>query len=300
MSSIGTSLFGYDLDSPTILASGILGATPRGMIPAIEAGAGAVTTKSLGLEPRKGHPNPCVVEVKGGYLNAMGLPNPGVSAYGKELKQTDFSAPVIGSIYGHDTDELRKAAEVLQPNVDILELNLSCPHAENLGAAVGSDPQLVEEIVEAVKGEVGAPVIAKLPPAVPDIAEIGLAAERGGADGIAAINTLPGMTIDIETRTPVLGNASGGLSGEAIHPVAVKAVYDLYSALSVPVIGLGGVAEGSDLVELILAGASAVGIGTAIAKKDLSVFSELNEFLLGYLNSTNSKLTDLIGAAHKG
>ncbi|MFP4646911.1 MAG: dihydroorotate dehydrogenase [Candidatus Acetothermia bacterium] len=298
MEKCATNLFGLECQSPTILASGILGTTPSGLQEAAEAGAGAVTTKSLGLTPRQGHPTPSIVQVKGGYLNAMGLPNPGVEYYKEELAKTEIDVPIIGSIYGGNEEEFVEVAEIIAPEVDTVELNLSCPHAEELGATIGAVPQLVEDITSAVKSHVDLPVIAKLTPNVADITKIGLAAQRGGADGVVAINTLRGMAIDIETKMPILGNRAGGLSGEAIHPVAVKAIFDLYQELSIPIIGAGGVSFGDDLVEFLLAGASGVEIGTAIANEGLDVFSELNDFLVRYLEDHDLTMSEIIGEAH--
>jgi len=292
-------LAGIILANPTVLASGVLGTTPGGLKLVADAGAGAVTTKSVGSEPRKGHSLPAVVEVEGGYLNAMGLPNPGMENYAKELEEgPEIGAPLIGSIYGGGAEEFIRVGEEIAAHVDLIELNLSCPHAGGLGAAIGSEPSLVERVVRGVTDAVEVPVLAKLTPNVPDVGEIALAAEEGGAKGIAAINTLKGMTIDIETRRPILGNRSGGLSGPAVHPVAVKAVYDIYSQCSIPIVGIGGVNSGEDLVELMLAGASAVGVGTAVANEGLKIFSQLINFLDRYLEGESLSAADLIGLAH--
>jgi len=296
---LNTEIAGLSISNPVILASGVMGTTPGGLSRIVSAGAGGVTSKSLGLDPRSGHPSPNVVEVEGGYLNAMGLPNPGVEEYVEELKENEIEATVFGSVYGRSPEEFNRAAKLLAPEVDGVELNLSCPHAEKLGSAIGTDPRLVENIVHNVAHEIDKPLFAKLTPNVADIRKIGKAAESGGADGVVAINTLKGMAIDVTTMRPILGNKSGGLSGRAIHPVAVKSVYDLYESLSVPVIGAGGVETGEGLVELMLAGASAVQIGTAVATKGLSVFKELNSFLSDYLNSRELSLSDLVGKAHE-
>lgn len=296
--SLEVELAGLRMSNPVILASGIMGTTPGGLARVAREGAGGVTTKSLGPEPREGHPAPNVVKVKAGYLNAMGLPNPGVEEFARELGEEEIEATVFASVYAHDSEEFRRVARVMEPTVDALELNLSCPHAESLGAAIGARPSLVEEIVSAVVREVEVPVFAKLTPNVSDITEIGRAAESAGADGVVAINTLPGMAIDVETKRPILGNGSGGLSGPATHPVAVKSVYDLYDALSIPIIGVGGIETGEDLVETMLAGASAVQVGTAIADKGMSVFRDLNSRLADYLESHRVELSELIGAAH--
>ncbi|MCF7890733.1 dihydroorotate dehydrogenase [Candidatus Bipolaricaulota bacterium] len=286
------------MSNPVILASGIMGTTPGGLARVAREGAGGVTTKSLGPEPREGHPAPNVVKVTAGYLNAMGLPNPGVEEYAGELEEVELEATVFGSIFAHDSEEFSRVARVMEPTVDALELNLSCPHAESLGAAIGTRPPLVEEIVSSVVREVNIPVFAKLTPNVSDITEIGRAAETAGADGVVAINTLPGMAIDVETERPILGNRSGGLSGPAIHPVAVKSAYDLYEAISIPIVGVGGIESGEDVVETMLAGATAVQVGTAIADRGMGVFRELNSWLADYLDSHQVELSELIGAAH--
>ena len=290
---------GLKMANPLILASGVMGTTPGGLDRVAREGAGGVATKSLGPEAREGHPAPNVVKVKAGYLNAMGLPNPGVDEFARELAEVELNATVFGSIYAHDIEEFCRVARIMEPTVDALELNLSCPHAESLGAAIGAKPSLVEEIVSGVVNEVDVPVFAKLTPNVADITEIGRSAESAGADGVVAINTLPGMAIDVETKRPILGNKSGGLSGPAVHPVAVKSVYDLYEALSIPIIGVGGIETGEDLAEIILAGASAVQIGTAIADKGMEVFADLNDWLAEYLDSHQTTIPELIGTAHK-
>lgn len=292
-------LAGLQMANPLILASGIMGTTPGGLARVAREGAGGVTTKSLGPESRKGHSAPNVVKVRAGYLNAMGLPNPGAKEFASELNEVELEATVFGSVFAHDSEEFRRVARTMEPTVDALELNLSCPHAESLGAAIGVRPHLVEEIVSAVVREVDIPVFAKLTPNVSDITEIGRAAESAGADGVVAINTLPGMSIDVETNRPILGNKSGGLSGPAIHPVAVKSVYDLYEALSIPIVGVGGIESGESLVETILAGATAVQVGTAIADRGMSVFQELKSWLVDYLESHQIELSELTGAAHE-
>lgn len=296
--SLNVELFGLELSSPLILASGVLGTTPGGLNSAIENGAGAVTTKSLGLQPREGHRSPNMVEVDCGYLNAMGLPNPGVEYFANELKAANLGAPVFGSIYGEDPSEFEKAAAILSPVVDGIELNLSCPHASRVGSAVGADPRMVEEITSAVCGTTEVPVLAKLTPNTSRLTEIGQAAQAGGASGVVAVNTVSGMVIDVKARTPILGNETGGLSGEAIHPVAVKAVFDLYETLSIPIIGVGGVSSAESAIELMLAGASGVQIGTGIATHGLSVFHHVNMGLRGYLRSEDLSLNELVGLAH--
>lgn len=294
-----TELLGLKFTNPLFLASGVMGTTPGGLKSAVDAGAGGVVTKSLGLEARKGHSSPNVVGVDCGYLNAMGLPNPGVEYFTEELSKVDVGAPVFASIFGEDPDQFAKLTEIASGAADGIELNLSCPHAEKVGSAVGTDPDLVERIVSKAVDATDLPVLAKLTPNTDRIVDIGRAAESGGAAGVVAINTVSGMAIDVETRRPVLGNVTGGLSGRAIHPVAVKAVYDLYEGLSIPIIGVGGVETPETAVELILAGASALQIGTAVATCELSVFRDVDRGLAEYLSQEDLSLEDLVGLAHR-
>ncbi|MDD4749838.1 MAG: dihydroorotate dehydrogenase, partial [Methanosarcinaceae archaeon] len=210
------------------------------------------------------------------------------------------NVPVIASIFGGSAKEFVKVAEGLLPGKpDAFELNLSCPHAEGYGAAVGSNPCLVETITAAVKEVSKLPVWVKLTPNVSDIRTIGKAAEAGGADAVVAINTVKAMAIDIESGYPLLGNRSGGLSGPAIKPVAVKAVYDLYAALELPVIGVGGVSGWEDAVELMMAGASAVQVGSAVYDS-LDVFSKISSGIEAFLDRKGYRdVKDIIGLAHE-
>ncbi len=296
-----TELCGLELANPTMLAAGILGYTGLSMKGVMEAGAGAVVTKSLGLEPRSGYPNPTVVQVDCGLLNAMGLPNPGINHFGEELKELKSTGvPTILSIYGFSSEEFAKVAEAaVNLGADALELNVSCPHVEKAGAEIGCDASLLAEVVEEVKKRVNRPVFVKLTPNVVDIGEMAGAAVEAGADAITAINTVKAMAIEIETARPLLANKFGGLSGPAIKPIAVRAVYDVYRAVDVPVIGCGGIASWQDAVEFILAGASAVQIGTAIAYKGLEVFSSVARGIDTYLKKKDYKnVKEIVGLAH--
>jgi len=297
------TLTGLELKNPTILAAGVLGTTGASLCRvAREGGAGAVVTKSIGPEPKYGHPNPSMVKLGCGFLNAMGLPNPSYAEFVQELEiaKKDSGVPVIASIFGGNPGEFAEVAEGLLPGFpDAFELNVSCPHAEGYGAAIGSDPCLVEAVTAAVKEVTDLPVWVKLTPNVADITAIGKAAEAGGADAVVAINTVKGMAIDIESGYPVLGNRSGGLSGAAVKPVAVKCVYDLYAALEVPVVGVGGVASWEDAVEMIMAGAAAVQVGSAVYDR-LDVFSEISSGIEAFLQRKGySDARDLVGLAHE-
>lgn len=297
------TLTGLELKNPIILAAGILGTTGASLCRvAREGGAGAVVTKSIGPEPKTGHPNPSMVRLDCSFLNAMGLPNPSYPEFLQELEiaKKESGVPVIASIFGGTAAEFTEVAEGLLPGrPDAFELNVSCPHAEGYGAAVGSSPCLVEAITAAVKDAVNVPVWVKLTPNVSDITSIGTAAESGGADAVVAINTLKGMAIDIESGYPVLGNRSGGLSGKAVKPVAVKCVYDLYAALEIPVIGVGGISSWQDAVEIIMAGASAVQVGSAVYDR-FDIFSEINTGIEAFLQRKGySDVKRLIGLSHE-
>jgi dihydroorotate dehydrogenase (NAD+) catalytic subunit len=299
---LATEIAGLKLANPTMLASGILGYTGLSLKSVIEAGAGAVVTKSLGLEPRTGYPNPTVVQVDCGLLNAMGLPNPGISHFKEEMKELkNTGVPIILSIYGYTPEEFTEVAETaVKLGADAIELNVSCPHIKKAGAEIGCDPLLLTEIVKEVKKNVDKPVIVKLTPNITNIAEIGQAAEKAGADAITAINTIKAMNIEIETGRPLLANKFGGLSGPAIKPIAIRCVYDIYSSVEVPVIGCGGISSWQDAIEFILAGASAVQIGTAIAFNGVNVFSSVAKGIDTYLERKNIKnIKEVVGLAHK-
>jgi dihydroorotate dehydrogenase (NAD+) catalytic subunit len=297
------TLTGLKLKNPTILAAGVLGTTGASLCRvAREGGAGAVVTKSIGPAPKTGHSNPSMIKLECGFLNAMGLPNPSYPGFLQELEfaKNNSDAPVIASIFGGTPAEFAEVAEGLLPaKPDAFELNVSCPHAEGYGAAIGSNPCLVEAVTAAVKDVVNVPVWVKLTPNVADITCIGNAAESGGADAVVAINTVKGMAIDIESGYPILGNRSGGLSGKAVKPVAVKCVYDLYTALEIPVIGVGGVSSWQDAVEMMMAGASAVQVGSAVYDR-IDIFSEIGSGIEAFLKRKGySDIKKIIGLAHE-
>lgn len=297
------TLTGLKLKNPTILAAGVLGTTGASLCRiAREGGAGAVVTKSIGPTPKTGHSNPSMVKLDCGFLNAMGLPNPSYPGFLQELEiaKKESGVPVIASIFGGTAVEFTEVAEGLLPaKPDAFELNVSCPHAEGYGAAVGSNPCLVEAITAAVKDVSDVPVWVKLTPNVSDITCIGTAAESGGADAVVAINTVKGMAIDIESGYPVLGNRSGGLSGKAVKPVAVKCVYDLYTALEIPIIGVGGVSSWQDAVEMMMAGASAVQVGSAVYDR-VDIFSEISTGIETFLQRKGyTDVNKLIGLSHE-
>jgi len=297
---LAVEIAGLKLANPTMLAAGILGLTGSSLRSVVEAGAGAVVTKSLGLKPREGYPNPTVVQVDCGLLNAMGLPNPGVRHFGEEISDVkETGVPIIVSIYGFSSEEFAKVAEVaVDVGADALELNVSCPHVEETGAEIGSDPELLAEVVRKVKNRVDKPVFVKLTPNVANIGEVAKAAVDAGADAITAINTVRAMAIEIETTQPLLANKIGGLSGPAIKPIAVRCVYEIYREVDVPVIGCGGITNWRDAVEFMLAGASAVQIGTAIAFKGLKVFKSVTRGIKAYVRKKGfENVKEIVGLA---
>ena len=303
MVDLTTELCGMKLRNPTILASGILGETGGSLERIAACGAGALTTKSIGLEPRAGHANPIIVELDCGLLNAMGLPNPGMSEYKEELvKVVGGGLPVIGSIFGKSAAEFVELARVMVGiGVSALELNLSCPHASGYGSELGCDPGIVQNITRGVKKAVNLPVLVKLTPNTSDIVVLGKAAVTGGCDALVAINTVKGMAISPEFAQPILSNKFGGYSGPGIKPIGLRCVYELASAgLNRPIIGVGGINSGKDVVEYLMAGACAVQIGTAVYYHGIDAFSiivgELKEFMV---KNNYGSLNEVIGLAVK-
>jgi dihydroorotate dehydrogenase (NAD+) catalytic subunit len=303
MLDLQTEIAGLSLKNPLILASGVLGETGKTLARVAQSGAGALTTKSIGLEPRQGHPNPTVVELDFGLLNAMGLPNPGITEYKSELESVlKANVPIIGSIFGNSADEFAKLAGIMSDyGVHALELNLSCPHAKGYGAELGADPKLVKNITAAVKNSVQIPVFVKLTPNTSDIVALGRAAVDGGCAGLVAINTIKGLALSPELGKPILSNILGGYSGPGIKPIGLRCVYELAIAdLGVPIIGVGGITTGHDVAEYLMVGASAVQIGTAIYIDGLAVFEKILNELLDFMKMNNyGSVRDLIGLALK-
>ncbi len=300
-SKLDVEIAGIKLSNPTMLASGILGISAATLKEAAKHGAGAVVTKSVGLKPRDGYPNPTIVQVECGLINAMGLPNPGIHNFLDEVAEAkECGVPVFISIYGSSPEEFAEVARVASGSVaDALELNVSCPHVKGLGAEIGCDPRMVSRVVEEVKGVVDKPVFVKLTPNVSSIVEVARAAEEAGADALTAINTVRAMAIDIETMQPILANKVGGLSGPAIKPIALRCVYEIYKAVNIPVIGCGGITTWKDAVEFMLAGASAVQIGTAVAMKGFGVFRSIARGLHLYLKKKGFRsVGEIVGLAH--
>jgi dihydroorotate dehydrogenase (NAD+) catalytic subunit len=278
---------GVRLDNHLLLAAGILGTTGASLLRILNSGAGGVVTKSIGPYPNEGHHGPCLVRTD----TAMGLPNPS-KEFLDEISVVR-GRPVIVSIYGGNPEEFAEVAGWFKDCAMAFELNVSCPHAEGYGAALGSDPAMVEACTRSVR-RLGIPTWVKLTPNVTDITLCGKAAQRGGADAIVAINTLKAMRISTEMRRPVLGNRTGGLSGRAVFPVAVRCVYELYEACTIPVIGCGGISGAEDVIEMMMAGACAVEIGSALYDNPF-----LFAHIAGDLYSENGENpAEIVGCAH--
>ena len=300
---LGVKFSGLELRNPTVLASGILGYSALSLQRVVEGGAGAVVTKSVGLEARVGYANPTVVQVEGGLINAMGLPNPGVDEYVNEICQSKnvLNVPLIVSVYGFSVEEYRVVAQrAVEAGADAVELNVSCPHVKDTGSEMGQNPETLKGIVSGVKARVEKPVFVKLTPNVNDIVEMAEAAVSGGADALTAINTIRAMAINVETARPVLSNKRGGLSGPVVKPIALRCVYDISERVKVPIMGCGGIGDWRDAVEFLLAGASAVQIGTAIAFKEPAVFEAINLGIAAYLkNKKFGSVKEIVGLAHR-
>ncbi len=279
---LAVSFLGRAVSSPLVLPAGVMGVSFSGLLSAARNGASIVTTKSYTLQPRPGHQGPVVAQVSSGLLNSMGLCNPGLEAGLREIEElrTFSSVPVIISLFDTTAEGFARLAGMIPEGAgDFIELNLSCPNVrDEFGTPLASSPALVRGIVESVKSRTGIPVIAKLSPNVNDITSVAVAAEEGGADALSLINTVgPGMGIDVRTGKPILGPLFGGLSGPCIKPVAIRAVYEVTRKTAIPVIGMGGVTTGEDMLEMVMAGASMVGVGTAAAIRGIGVFERIRE-----------------------
>lgn len=264
--NMSVNIAGVEWKNPVTVASGTFGSGAEYSEFADLNKLGAVTTKGVANVPWAGNPTPRVAEVYGGMLNAVGLQNPGIELFCKRdipfLKQYDTK--IIVNVCGHSTEEYVAVVERLADEpVDLLEINISCPNVKEGGIAFGQDPKAVEAITKEMKRHAKQPVIMKLSPNVTDITEMARAAEAGGADALSLINTITGMKIDVNRRKFVLANQTGGMSGPAIHPVAVRMVYQTAQAVNIPIIGMGGIMNAEDAIEMILAGATAVSVGTA-------------------------------------
>ena len=272
----------------------------------VEFGAGAVTSKSFNKDWRKGHKNPSIVPFEHGMLNAVGLSNPGLDEMIKEIMlfKEQCDVPILASIFGRTIDEFMEVTQrAIEAEPDMIEVNVSCPNVHSeFGQPFGDSCPDTAKVTQIVKKNAGIiPVSIKLGPHGPGIGILAKVCEENGADAITAINTVgPGMLIDIDVQKPVLSNLTGGVSGPAILPVAVKSVYEVFKNVKIPIIGTGGVTKPSDAIQMILAGATAIGVGTAVYYEGIEVFRKLNEGIEKYLVEKGYKsIEEIRGAAHE-
>ncbi len=287
----------------SVLASGILGVTISSLRKVHSRGAAIVTTKSIGPEKRKGHPAPVVYDWGGGIINAVGLSNPGIDGFVSRWKQALIDFPVIVSIFGKTVKDFMIIAEKLEPlNYDFLELNISCPNvSDEFGTPFSFSDKLTQDITRRAKTVTSRPVIVKLSPGIPDMVRIAVASQESGADAVCIANTAgPGMVIDTNTAVPVLANKTGGISGPAVLPLTVKNIFAAYKELSIPIIGTGGISDTNGALQVLMAGASLYGIGSAVYSEGLGIFKEIGKGVLAFARENGFESTqELIGLAHK-
>ena len=301
MADMSVNVAGVTLKNPVMTASGTFGSGMEYSEFVDLSRLGAVVTKGVANVPWPGNPTPRVAEIRSGMMNAIGLQNPGIDLFCKRdipfLKQYDTK--IIVNVCGHTPEEYCETVERLaQEPVDMLEINISCPNVKCGGISFGQDPKAVEAITAEIKRHAAQPVIMKLSPNVTDITEIARAAEAGGADALSMINTLTGMKIDIHRQTFAIANKTGGVSGPAVHPIAVRMVYQTAQVVNIPIIGMGGVQNAEDAIEFLLAGATAVAVGTANFHNPMTTV-EVIDGIADYMKAHQvEKVTDLIGAVH--
>ncbi len=301
---LSTDLCGIRLKNPLILASGILGVTKDSLRNVAANGAGAVTIKSVSREERPGHKSPIILTDGDVMINAVGYSNPGLAESRKEFsKLADVGVPVIASIIGGNAGEFSYMAEKLLPGgFSAVEIPLSCPHTPGYGMLAGQGtPDATMEITKAVKRKTKLPVIVKLSPSIQALCDVAKAAEKAGADAINMGNTAgPGMFIDAKAKSPVLDFKFGGLSGPAMKPIALRCVYDVYESVKIPIIGTGGVTKGTDAAEMLMAGACAVGVGSAVHYRGIDAFSKISGELSSFMEEEGyRRIKDMVGIAHE-
>ena len=299
--SLATSVGKMQLGKPAMLASGILGISLDVFNRLYRSGAGAVVTKSLSSEPWEGYPNPTIFSVNGGgWMNAVGLSNPGASNFAKMIEPNQ-DVPIIVSLVGSIPKEFEMMInEFKNCNVTAFELNLSCPHVAKVGLEVGDDPELVKKIVTTVKNSTNVPVIAKVGLGTTNYLNTVKIAIDSGIDAITAINTVRAMAIDVETQRPILSNKFGGLSGTPIKPIALRCVYEIASKFDIPIMGCGGISSWEDAVEFILAGSSAVQFGSVMGDHWVETFGEINSGIQNYMERKGyATIGEMIGRAKR-
>lgn len=307
ISNLSVNICGFELKNPLILASGFLGTQAELMQRVAKSGAAGVTNKSCNLQGRAGYENPTVLAWEQGIINAVGLTNPGIDKETEELKKFNRMKKketcLIASIFGATIKEICQGAEkISKAKPNFIELNVSCPHVDpKVKGQFYNDKKAIFLLVKSVKKVTSVPLIVKLSANTEHIVKVAKAAELAGASAISAINTLgPGMLIDIETGKAVLSNKFGGLSGPAVFPIALKCVYQIYQAVKIPIIGMGGVTYGKEAIAMIMAGATAVGVGSAIYYRGINVFNKINSEIRDFLLSHKIKsVSEIRGISHE-
>lgn len=302
MGEMTVKLCGLTLKNPVMPASGTFGFAHEFADLYDLNCLGAIVTKGTTAQPRYGNPLPRIAECEGGMLNAVGLQNPGVKAVAETelpaLKKV-YTGPVIANVCGFSADEYASVAKILAAREEVaaLEVNISCPNVHCGGMSFGTDPKAAAEVTRAVRAVTGKPILMKLTPNVTDITEIARACADAGADGLSLINTLLGMRIDLKARRPLLANVTGGLSGAAVFPVALRAVWQVSRAVTVPVIGIGGISTAEQVIEMMLAGASAVQVGAANLRDPWACRKIIEDLPVKMEKYGITRLEDIIGGA---
>lgn len=301
---LNSTFLNTNFKNPLILASGILGISAE-YFQTLEAnGVGGITTKSFSLKERKGHKNPVMFNDDHGFLNAVGLSNGGIERAIQLIKESKqlVRVPIIASIFGSTIEEFGEMAKLIsEAKPDLIEANISCPNVQDeFGTPFSTNAETSGKVTRTVKNNTKIPVTIKLSPNVTNIRLIAKAVEESGADAITAINTLAGMRINIDVKIPILSNKFGGVSGKGIFPVAVKNVYDIYETVDIPIIGTGGVTSGKDAIEMMMAGASLVGIGTGVYYRGPTIFNNITKEIEEWMKTNSyNNIKQIIGAAHE-
>jgi len=304
---LSVEIAGVRFPNPLILASGIWGTSSDLLVRAARGGAGGVTAKTCGAEPRPGHPNPTLVDWGHGLINALGLPNPGVEAEMRILQEAKaqlqpLGVPLIASIFADRVENFVRVAEIVsRAQPDLIEVNVSCPNAaDEFGLPFAASAEGAAAVTQAVKRVTDIPISLKLAPNVPNIGSIAQAVVEAGAEAITAVNTMPGMVIDASSGQPILANRVGGISGPALKPIALHCVYEIACCVDVPIIGTGGVLTGTDAAEMLMAGATAIGIGSALHYRGECAFSLICQELRAFMSTYDYNcLAELRGLAHR-
>ncbi len=305
MANLKVKFCGVEFPNPLVLASGVMGVTAAGLLKTARAGAGGVTTKSIWLNEHVGHKNPTMIGTEHYFINAVGVPDAGIEKAQEEMAKylEKHHVPLIANVMAKAVEDFEAVVkEVTKLNPDLIEINLSCPNVEDeFGKPLACSVIKVAEVVKLVKSCTDKPVIVKMSPNVEDHVGIALAAEKAGADALCCFNTFgPGLVMDLETRMPILANKVGGVSGPGIKPLVLKMVNDIYKAVKIPIIGTGGVITGNDALEMMMCGASLVGVGTMVYYNDVAGFAEMTTQINGWLDEHGiTNIEDIIGTLQR-